>query len=206
MARVAHGTSPAVLLVEDDRLTRVVVRDSLKQCGFKGTPCLALSTAARGPSVSSSRSCLDAVDIAENGQVAMEKLSKARRKGNVSYGLILTDIYMPKVRPVLVPGVQPHNPVSAARCQRPAPLHTPPTLQIDGEELVSKVQGSAKYRHIPVAGATPLPLAPEPTDTLAPAASCTRTLPRASLRTRTLENRLRCVVPLFCTQGACCRL
>jgi CheY-like chemotaxis protein len=33
----ASPACPVVLLVEDDRLTRLVVRDCLKQCGFSGT-------------------------------------------------------------------------------------------------------------------------------------------------------------------------
>ena len=53
-------------------------------------------------SLEKARACLRcaslAVDIAENGQVAMDKLSRAWRKKLISYGLILTDIYMPKVR------------------------------------------------------------------------------------------------------------
>ena len=36
-----------ILLVEDDRLTRMVVRDSLKQCGFSGAYCVYVLRCAR---------------------------------------------------------------------------------------------------------------------------------------------------------------
>eukprot|EP00892_Ulva_mutabilis_P002202 jgi/Ulvmu1/11983/UM082_0062.1 len=63
---------PSVLLVEDDRLTRTVLRHDLKLCGFD-------------------------VDIAENGDVALKKLQRPCRPGTQGYDLVLTDVFMPKV-------------------------------------------------------------------------------------------------------------
>lgn len=38
-----------------------------------------------------------AVDIAENGDVALKKLQRASKHGKAGYDLVLTDVFMPKV-------------------------------------------------------------------------------------------------------------
>lgn len=38
------------------------------------------------------------VDIAENGDVALKKLQRPSRRGTHGYDLVLTDVFMPKVR------------------------------------------------------------------------------------------------------------
>lgn len=41
-----------------------------------------------------------AVDIAENGDVALKKLQRATKHGKSGYDLVLTDVFMPKVRAI----------------------------------------------------------------------------------------------------------
>jgi CheY-like chemotaxis protein len=92
---------PSVLLVEDDRLTRIVLAEFLKQLGFSGAQSSFLFWCEKFALEFRARLTPRqpfAVDVAENGEVALAKLNKSRRKGHASVGLILTDVFMPKVR------------------------------------------------------------------------------------------------------------
>lgn len=102
---------PHVLLVEDDRLTRIILRDMLKKTGFQGAqhrnefvylcalPALSLVGCAP-PSDVAWRQQLSAdcasVTIAENGDKALNLLERPKLKS--AYTVILTDVHMPKVR------------------------------------------------------------------------------------------------------------
>lgn len=91
----------------------------------------------------------NAVDIAENGDVALKKLQRPCKRGAHGYDLVLTDVFMPKVRLLLlhlfVTYTSPRGLYVRYGCMNVL-------VQVDGEALVKAILNS-DFRNIPVAGA-----------------------------------------------------